>query len=200
MDPTIVTQVVIAVATLLASLAGFLLAGINERRRDERLHKREIELRLLDRAAKLENEKHGLQRETLLALQDALQKSARLTGKNLHFDHMQARKGKYTQLPEGVSEEMLAADVEVGRLTARVLDPQVRAAVKDFTELATRLSMLPTDLEGLVDQALEYRATEKVKEFGDGYKAVTEIIGVAIRTEIEWQPVSDYAGITGDPT
>lgn len=85
MDQTIVTQVVIAVATLLASLAGFLLAGINERRRDEPIHKREIELRWLDRAAKLGNEKHGLQRETLLAMQDALQKAARLDRRESSF-------------------------------------------------------------------------------------------------------------------
>lgn len=85
MDSAIVTQVVIAAATLFAS-GGFLLAGLNELRRDERIHRRKAELRRLDRASQLKNDTHVLQRETLLELQDALQLLARLTGKTLHFD------------------------------------------------------------------------------------------------------------------
>ena len=188
MDLTLLTQIVIAVATLLASLGGYLLAGLNERRRDERTQLRESDSLRFERAAQLEDESHTFQRETLLSLQDALQKMARQTGKAMHFDHMQAREGKYTQLPEGLDERMLAADVEVSRLTARVLDPDVRAAVKGFTELSAQLSTLPADLQGLTGDDLERRGTAKLREFGDGYNAVVEVVGESVRREIDWRP------------
>ncbi|NHI16780.1 hypothetical protein [Microbacterium excoecariae] len=188
MDLTLLTQIVFAVATLLASLGGYLLAGLNERRRDERIQRREGESRRFERAAQLEDESHAFQRETLLSLQDALQKMARLTGKAMHFDHMQARKGKYTQLPDGLSAEMLAADVEVSRLTSRLLDPQVRAAVKGLTDLSAQLSTLPADLQGLIGEDLERHATARLREFGDRYNAVVEVVGEAVRSEIDWRP------------
>ncbi|MDN5668906.1 MAG: hypothetical protein L0G87_10980 [Renibacterium salmoninarum] len=188
MDLTLLTQIVIAVATLLASLGGYLLAGLNERRRDERTHLREGELLRFERAAQLEYESHAFQRETLLSLQAALQKMAGLTGKAMHFDHMQAREGKYSQLPGGLSEEMLAAEVEVSRLTARVLDPHVRAAVKDLTVLSARLSMLPTNLVGLTGEDLERQGNAMLREFGEGYSAVSEVVGEAVRREIDWRP------------
>lgn len=189
MDQTLLTQIVIAVATLLASLGGYLLAGLNERLRDERTQLRERESQRFERAAQLEDESHAFQRETLLSLQDALQKMARLTGKAILFDHMQAREGKYTQLPEGLDEEMLNADVELSRLTARVLDPDVRAAVKGLAELSAQLSTLPTDLEGLKGEDLERCGNTKLREFGDEYNAVVEVVGEAVRREIDWRPV-----------
>lgn len=188
MDLTLVTQIVTAVATLLASLGGYLLAGLNERRRDERTRIRESESRRYERAAQLEDEGHAFQRETLLSLQDALQKMARLTGKAMHFDRMQAREGKYTQLPDGLDEQMLAADVEVSRLTARILDPRVRVVVKDLTKLSAQLSTLPTDLQGLNDNDLERRGDARLREFGDGYNAVMDVLGEAVRREIDWRP------------
>lgn len=188
MDLTLLSQIVTAAATLLASLGGYLLAGLNERRRDVRTQLRESESRRFERAAQLEDESHAFQRETLLSLQDALQKVARLTGKAMHFDHMQARDGKYTQLPEGLDEQILAADVEVSRLTARVLDPHVRAAVKDLTKLSAQLSTLPTDLQGFKGADLERRGDVRLRDFGDGYNAVMEVLGEAVRREIDWRP------------
>lgn len=115
---------------------------------------------------------------------------ARLTSKAMHFDHMQAREGKYTQLPEGLDEEMLGADVELSRLTARVLDPDVRAAAKGLAELSAQLSTIPTDLQGLKGEDLERRGnTNELREFGDEYNAVVEVVGEAVRREIDWRPV-----------
>lgn len=189
MDSPLVSQIVIAAATLLASLGGYMLASLNERRRDERALRRELKLRDTDRNAQLENERHALQRETLLALQDALQLMARLTGKAMHFDHMQARERRYTQLPVDLSEEMHANGVEVRRLTTRVLDSSVRAAVDDFRALASRLPLTPKDLEGLVDDQLEGRSAAGLVELTDGYQSLSDILGEALRREIGWQPV-----------
>jgi hypothetical protein len=189
MDSPLVSQIVLAAATLLASLGGYTLAGLNERRRDERALQRELKLRNSDRSAQLENGRHALQLETLLALQDALQLRARLTGKAMHFDHMQAREGKYTLLPVDLSEDMHANGVEVRRLTTRILDSRVRAAVDEFCQLATRLSFSPKDLEGLVSDQLEDRAAMKMMQLGDGYQALSDTLGEALRGEIGWHPV-----------
>lgn len=188
MDPALVNQIVVAAATLLASLGGYLLAGRNERQRDERTLKRELRLRVSERAAQLDDNRHALQRETLLELQDALQATARLTSKAMHFDHMQARQGKYTQLPETLSEDMMANAVEVRRLASRILDSEVRDGVDEFIALSTRLSMLPKSLEGLTGSRLEDQAFAKLVEFDKGFTAMTTTLGEAARREIAWRP------------
>lgn len=189
MDPSFVNQVVVAAATLLASLGGYLIAGHNERRRDERTLKRELRLRAAERAAQLDDSRHTLQRETLLALQDAMQLMARLSGKAMHFDHMQARKGEYTQLPGTLSDDIFANLVEVRRLTNRILESEVRDAVDEFIALSTRLSLSPKDLEGLAGDRLEASTLAKVVELNERYDEMSRILGEAARREIAWHPV-----------
>ncbi|MGW9551843.1 hypothetical protein ACWG8W_12405 [Citricoccus zhacaiensis] len=191
MDTSLVSQIVIAAATLLASLGGYVLAGRNENRRDARTMQHELRLRNSERAARLDDQRHELQRETLLALQDAVQAKARFTGQVMHFDHMQARQGQYTQLPGTLSEDSHANLVEVRRLQTRILDPDVRGAIDDFIEKSTRLSMAPKDLEGLSGDDLEHRMFVKLTEFNAEYDAMSRIVGEALRREIAWQPASD---------
>lgn len=188
MDPSLVNQIVVATATLLASLGGYLLAGRNERRRDERTLRRELRLRISERGSRLDDDRHTLQRETLIALQDAVQAMARFAGRALHFDHMQARQGKYTQLPDALSDDVYANRVEVRRLTSRILDSDVRDAIDGFIGLSARLSTSPKDLEGLVGSRLEDGALAKLAELNDGYDAMSRILGEAARREIAWQP------------
>lgn len=189
MDSSLVNQIVVAVATLLASLGGYMLAAVNDRHRDERALHRELKLRESDRSSQLENDRHAFQRETILELQDALQLMSRLAGKAMLFDHMQAREARYTQLPGDLSDEMHANGVEVRRLTSRVLDSRVRAAVADFVGRASRLSMSPGYLKGLVGDDLENAATAHMMELGNAYEALSDVLGEALRLEIEWNPV-----------
>ncbi|MFT8357766.1 hypothetical protein [Bifidobacterium aquikefiri] len=100
----ILNQMIIALTTLVASFGGYFLAGLNERHRDERALSRELHLHADERGSRLEEAEHALQKETLLTLQDAVQQMARLTGKAMLFDHMQARKGEYTQLPDSLDQ------------------------------------------------------------------------------------------------
>lgn len=188
MDLSLGSQIIVAAATLFASLGGYLIAGRNERRRDERTLKRELRLRMTERSAQLDDNRHKLQRETLLALQDAIQLMARLSAKAMHFDHMQARKGEYTQLPKSLSDDMFANLVEVRRLTNRILESEVRDAVDEFIALSTRLSMSPKDLEGLAGDRLEAYTLAKVGELNEGYGGMSRILGEATRREIAWQP------------
>ncbi|MFJ6003660.1 hypothetical protein [Arthrobacter sp. NPDC092385] len=188
MDPSLVNQMIVAIATLVASIGGYLLAGLNERRRDERTMQRESRLRVLDRGAQLDDGRRALQRETMLALQDAVQAMARFAGQAMHFDHMQARQGKYTQLPDALSNDMFVNQVEVRRLASRILDSDVRDAVDGLIELTVRLTTSPKDLEGLVGDRLENGAFAKLANLNDEYAAVSRILGEAVRREIAWQP------------
>ena len=188
MDPSLVNQIVVAAATLGASLGGYLLAGLNERRRDKRTFMHERQQRTSERADQREDNRRILQRETLLALQDALQAMARLTGKAMQFDYMQARDGKYTLLPGTLSEDMLASTVEVRRLASRILDPTVRDTVDEFIELSSRWTTLPEHFRGLSGNDLENRAFSMLNEFNEGTTETMAVLGKAIRGEIAWQP------------
>lgn len=190
MDTSLASQVILAIATLAASLGGYVLAGINERRRDERATRRELHLRALERTSGLDEAQHEFQRDTLLALQDALQAMARLSGKAMHFDHMQARKGLYTQLPEDVNNDLHAHRVEVQRLASRVLDGEIREAVRAFASVSARLTTLPKDLEDRSGGQLDEYALAKTGRFAEEYESVAELLGNAIRSEIAWRPVS----------
>lgn len=186
MDSGVVTQVVVATATLLASLGGFVLAGVNDRKRDERALAHGLQSTAAERAARLEDDRHAFQLETLLALQDAVQQMARHAGKTIHFDHMQAREGQYTQLPGSLSEEIHANGVEVRRLVTRVLDGDVRAAVADFSSICARLTLAPTDLQGLAGDQLEIRVCAQMEELTVSCDAVFGILGDAVRGELAW--------------
>ena len=93
MSQAIVSQLLGAVSVLAGSVVAYVLAGLNEARRDRRTTERERELRRLDRAASRNEAKHAFQQETLLALQDATQQMARLTGRTMFGGHKTARVG-----------------------------------------------------------------------------------------------------------
>jgi len=128
---------------LVGVVVGYWSAGLNDARRDRRAHEREREARASDANSAREARRHEFQLETLLELEDALQLMTRLTGRAVHFDHMQARRGQYTQLPEQWSEEMHNNGVDVRRLTARVLEDDVRDAVPRFTKVCAEVSVSP---------------------------------------------------------
>ncbi|MFT8330106.1 hypothetical protein [Bifidobacterium psychraerophilum] len=185
----ILNQMIIALTTLVASFGGYFLAGLNERHRDERALSRELYLNAGERGSRLEEAEHALQKETLLALQDAVQQMARLTARVMFFDHMQARKGEYTQLPDSLDQDMYANAREVRRLESRILDPAIRQAVDRFVALSVDLSLLPKGLQGTAGQVLDDQSTAQLARLNDGYEQVSNILGAAIREEISWRPV-----------
>lgn len=68
------------VTTLLGSLGGYWLAGRGDEARDRRAAAREDNARRAALSERLEEERHVFQRDTLLQLQDELQKLLRITG------------------------------------------------------------------------------------------------------------------------
>lgn len=184
MTQAILSQLIVAGAAIGASVAGYLLAGLNEGRRDRRAVERDRVNREADRAAAREDKADDFQLDNLLALQDAVQLMARVRGQAMHFDHMQARKGKYTNLPVALSDEMHANGVKVLLLSSRVLDDNIRTKVADFRAHVSSLVLLPKQYEGLKDERLEAAANRVELEFAAAYERVMDPMGVAVRAAL----------------
>lgn len=108
---------------------------------------------------------------------------------------MQARGGKYTQIPDTLSDDMHSDGVEVRRLAGRVLDAEVRAAVDAFEDRSARLSTSPRHLQGFVGDDLDNRATSDIMEPHEGYETLMAVLGEAVRREIAWRTaVEDRLG------
>jgi hypothetical protein len=75
-----------AVTTLLNGVGGYWLSGRNDEARDIRTLQREQTARKEERDDRLQEQRHEWQRQTLLDLQDELQKLARAIGKILQQD------------------------------------------------------------------------------------------------------------------
>jgi hypothetical protein len=103
---------------------------------------REREAREAARKAQLFECRANFQRETLLALQDAVVKLTRAAGKMNHLDEMEYRKtgqwgGKL--FPEELSDNEHTANVTVMVLSARVRDDRIRQLAETFREHANRI-------------------------------------------------------------
>jgi len=73
------TAIVGSVTTLLGGLGGYWLAGRNDDNRDQQAAAREEAARRESFAERLEEDRHTFQRDTLLELQDELQRLVRNT-------------------------------------------------------------------------------------------------------------------------
>jgi len=90
------------ITTLLGGLGGYGLAGRNDDARDRRTVAREESARRAALADRLEEDRHAFQRDTLLELQDELQRLARATTRILLQDERTVKESdRLYQLPEG---------------------------------------------------------------------------------------------------
>lgn len=181
MEPEIVSQIIIGAATVLAALGGFVVAGVNDSFRDKRAAKRELDNHQTRRQEERTDRSEAFQLENSLALQDALQVVARLNGKALHFDHMQARKDQYTHLPEDLSEGLFENEVNVRRLATRVLDEEVRAKVEAFLQFMEAQTSFPVELKPLKGEDLEVFVAHRFAEMHQKYRETAEPLGRVIR-------------------
>lgn len=188
MTLALASQILISFTTLLAAFLGFVFAGWNDARRDRRTAERERVTRAEDRHTAAVRDRHQFQLETLLALQDAIQLMARLTGRTMHFDHMQAREGKYNQLPGDDDNEILSNGFDVIRLRNRLLDDELREAIDEFHAAASHGLLPPTHYQGLSGEQLETAAALLSSRFGNDYTRVMDKLGIALRTELAWTP------------
>ncbi|CAI9385816.1 hypothetical protein [Microbacterium sp. T2.11-28] len=181
-------QIIIAITTLVASLLGYTLAGLNDARRDLRVAAVAELTRAEERRERALEDRHTLQLSTLLELQDAVQLMLRLTGKSIHFDHMQAREQNYTQLEDSLDADLVRNSMDIHRLVSRVLDGDLRSSVLELSRHADlQTSLLPQRLKGLEGDALEQAALAVLTEFAAVAGPVMELLGEKIRAEIDWQ-------------
>jgi hypothetical protein len=139
MDAASWAAIVGPVTTLLGGLGGYWLAGRNDDARDRQAAARETAARRSALAERLEEDRHTFQRDTLLELQDELQKLARITTRIILQDQKTLKElDQLYQLPPGLNDEQFQTRVAVGRLRTRVLDPELRQAVGDFLDLCIR--------------------------------------------------------------
>lgn len=181
MEPDIVSQIVIGTATVVAALGGFVVAGVNDSFRDKRAAKRELENHRTRRQEERTDRSEAFQLENLLALQDALQIVARLNGKALHFDHMQARQSQYTRLPEELSEELFDNEVNLRRLGTRVLNEEIRTKIEAFLQFMGAQTNLPEELKTLQGEQLEAFVAQRRTQMHQQYRETTEPLGREIR-------------------
>ncbi|MGA9314510.1 MAG: hypothetical protein WBV77_07775 [Solirubrobacteraceae bacterium] len=170
-------------------LAGYILAGRNEEARDERTAKREAVARRISARERLEEQRHALQRETLLELQDALQRQVRCAAKVIFHDQQTVKQhGTLTQIGEELNEESYRIGVTVRRLKERVLDPELRVAIEQFHNHVS-------GLDASVVVVKEMSAQDGIKHLGgqlmnltNHYTSVSDLMGTSLRVELGWLP------------
>jgi hypothetical protein len=87
------------------------------------------------------------QRDTLLQLQEAVQRLARATGRTNHLDEMAYRKTNEwakEQLPEDLNEGWFVASTQTALLASRVRDDAVQQLVENFRTASTHATLAET--------------------------------------------------------
>jgi hypothetical protein len=134
--------------TIFTTLCGFFAGWLTEWFRDERARrreheaaestsKREREARNATRREQRFERRSSFQRQTLLDLQDAVQKLLRTTGKMHHLDSIAHRSGAewHRQLyPDDLDNEAHLVNVQTTLLAVRVRDDSIRSMVKDLKD------------------------------------------------------------------
>ena len=116
------------------------------------------------------------QRDTLIALQDALHNLMRLTAQGHYEDTLAfhaAGKWGYNTLSDEVNDGQLLARRHMLILVERVADDNLRARVKQLNVILTEISFAKS--KGVSDAALNSGFTQSVE--------VLELIGTALRAQ-----------------
>jgi predicted component of type VI protein secretion system len=159
--------------TLVGGYAGALLT---EAVRDKRAAEREERARASQREHVVADRRADFQRETLLALQDAISRLVRCAGETAHHDLMASRqRGQWTKAPVGedLNQRFFTAMVDTNTYVVRVLDEQVRELV---TELRDRITTVA------VAASSQSEANHALNEVTDLFVAVNGRIGELLRT------------------
>jgi hypothetical protein len=167
---------------VLSFVAGALLTLLAETLRDRRATAREERAFARSRGREDEQSARDFERETLLELQDAVQRYARLVGKTYHAAHVHIRRDGGTPAnftsPDDVDEQLLAASVAVQRLVARVADQEVAGWISRMMKDADEATMI-----GIGGRDLAH-AEEHMQAFADEVQEVNAAIGARLRVLI----------------
>lgn len=183
MDAASWVAIIGPITTLLGGLGGYWLAGRNEEARDRRAIVRETVARREALAERLEEDRHTFQRDTLLELQDELQRLVRVTAKiNLQDLRTLKEHGQLYLLPDGLSDEAFQIVVAVQRLRARVLDDELRQRTAEFIAVCNRnMALLAEKDPDKLRAGLERHS----QEMGNFYIGLSELLGEHLRRELD---------------
>jgi hypothetical protein len=171
-----------AVFGTVSGLSGYLLAGRNEQKRDDRMAARDRQA-LRDRRM---DDARVFQRDTLLELHDTLYKLNRVVGRTNHLDEMHYRQtGRYGRdpiLPEDLDEKFTELLATVNRLRVRVFDEELRGLIGQYRESLIRGGLHGRRTEG-DDAETRARAKREEKKSLDLYGRLEEKLGAMIRAQ-----------------
>lgn len=177
------TVVIAPITTLIGTLGGYWFAGRNDEKRDERAGRRERDARRDMRAERLGDQRHEVQRQTLFALQDELEKlliSHTVTATEMFLQQHGKQRGDWASEKSsaiGYSETLSA----VQRLHSRVLDPQLRGSVAHFIAKCNPYTIRYTDPADEVNAEVQ----AQIMEVGWQYRDVMEQLGAELRRELD---------------
>jgi hypothetical protein len=176
-------------------LAGYVLAGRNERARDERAAAREAMARRASVRERLDERRHAFQRETLLELQDALQHLVRCTARMILHDQKTLKEhGTLTLLGEELNEESYEIGVATRRLQERVLDAALRDAVEQFRSHVSGVEASFVVVNELSAEDGIKQLEGQLRTMTEHYVVVNELVGTALRVELGWLPEEGQTG------
>jgi hypothetical protein len=175
--------------TVITTLSGFFAGWLTEWFRDGRARRREHEA--ADATSKREREarndtrreqrferRASFQRQTLLDLQDAVQKLLRVTGKMHHLDTIASRSGGewHKQLyPDDVDNEAHSTNVQTILLGVRVRDDSIRSMAKELKEKCNSVLFSKNEADGdrimleaaKIFEVLNERIGERLRQLDD---------------------------------
>ncbi|MEV6287117.1 hypothetical protein [Kribbella sp. NPDC051770] len=191
MDVAVWSAIIGPITTLLGGLGGYWLAGRNEEGRDRRAASREEAARRNALAERLEESRHGFQRDALLELQDELQRLVRSATQITLQDRRTIKESGQTYLlAEDLSDQAMEITVSVQRLRSRVLDDELRASIGVLIDLCSSAGVSLIEYpQGKVpdderDQALA-KLDRQIMHLAEEYSTVTEAVGKHLRSELD---------------
>ncbi len=164
---------------VLTFIAGAALTLLAETLRDRRAIAREGQAFARNRTREDEQAARQFERETLLELQDAVQRYARVVGRVHHAAHLHIRREGGTAAsfmsPDDLDEELRLAGVNINRLVARVADAEVAGWIGRMTKDADEATMI-----GIGGRDLGHADTH-LFAFADEVQEVHTAIGARLR-------------------
>lgn len=169
----------------LTGIAGYGLAGRNEQARDVRAADREAVARRAAQGERLDEQRHAFQRETLLELQDVLQRQVRCTAKAiLHDKRTLQSTGTLTQVGPELDQESYDNAVALRRLKVRVLDENLRNEIEAFHGFTASIQVPVAVISQTSPADAIKRLDEQMRELSERYEALTETLGISLRAEL----------------
>ena len=175
---------------ILTFLLGFAAKFVSDWAQHRYERERDRESRKEARRDQLAQQRRTFQRETLLALQDAVMDLARATTAVVHQDEMEFRKtGKWQKqlLDEKLNQDQLLASQRVSTLSVRVRDPLVREMAERIRNYAAQATVGPTREDSLSGRM----------KMSDEFGKLQPRIGEILRTLDDEEKGADPAMIFG---